>query len=259
MTKLTRKLFVSIMTLVLTVMALGTSTFAWFSMNTTATATGMEVTAKSNATYLLIGSSSSIATTKTNLTDTVAATADANNESAVYPAYFAAADGTFPGTMATGYTAPSVTANKWYTASNKNSNNATNAVTNVKEITAANLGKYVLTYTTYLTLSADSEDFTGKLQLTSTLVSGDAAASMVVLVGEGNSAQYVKLTNGTAAQTTSDVTIAHDGVLLVTMYVYIDGTSTNVNSDYLNSLTTNPASLTGQLSLQFDLVFPSGN
>lgn len=252
MKKLTRKLFVSIMTLVLTVMALGTSTFAWFSMNTTATATGMQVTAKSNATYLLIGSSSSIATTKTGLTDTIAATADDGNGDAVYPAYFATGaetNGVFPGTMATGYTAPSVTANKWYTASNRNSNNATNAVTNVQEISAANLGNYVLTYTTYLTLSADSEDFTGKLQLTSTLVSGDAAASMVVLIGS----EYVKLTNGTAAQTTNDVTIAHNGALLVTMYVYIDGTSTNVNSDYINT----PNTITGQLSLQFDLVFPN--
>lgn len=105
MTKLTRKLFVSIMTLVLTVMALGTSTFAWFSMNTTATATGMTVTAKSNATYLLIGATDAIASNKTGLGDTIAATAAGGNAEAVYPAYFSKTAGTFPGTMASG-TAP---------------------------------------------------------------------------------------------------------------------------------------------------------
>ena len=246
MTKLTRKLFVSIMTLVLTVMALGTSTFAWFSMNTTATATGMQVTAKSNATYLLIGASDSIATTKTGLTDTVAATADGGNVAAVYPSYFnKTAEAAFPGTLATGATAPTTAADTWYTASNKNSNDADDAVTNIHAISSGDLGNYVLTYTTYLTLSADSEDYSGVLKFTSTLVSGDAAASMVVKVNN----EYVKLVNGTQNATTSSVSITKSTALLVTIYVYIDGTSTNVYSDYINQ----PQTITGQLSVQFDL------
>lgn len=46
MTKLTKKLLLSIMTLVLVFMALGTTTFAWFSMNTNVTVTGFEVKTK---------------------------------------------------------------------------------------------------------------------------------------------------------------------------------------------------------------------
>lgn len=53
MKKFTRKLFISIMTLVLTAVALGTSTFAWFSMNQKVTVTGMEVTTQVSN-YLLI-------------------------------------------------------------------------------------------------------------------------------------------------------------------------------------------------------------
>lgn len=50
---LRRKLFVSIMTLILVVMALGTSTFAWFSMNKTVTATGMQVTATAEGSLII--------------------------------------------------------------------------------------------------------------------------------------------------------------------------------------------------------------
>lgn len=49
MKKLTRKLFLSVFTALFAVVALGTTTFAWFSMNTTVQATGMKVQAKADA------------------------------------------------------------------------------------------------------------------------------------------------------------------------------------------------------------------
>lgn len=166
MTKLTRKLFVSIMTLVLTVMALGTSTFAWFSMNTTANANSMQVTAKSNATYLLIGqgSGSGTPTAAAIRTEAEARTGNGNNLSAIaasvaknvdaqnpdytrYPSFFngtgsllvvedlngtKASDGTTAWSEGTKYTG--VPANDWYTASTTNKAAAAteHTITNVK-------------------------------------------------------------------------------------------------------------------------------
>lgn len=49
MKKLTRKLFLSVFTALFAVVALGTTTFAWFSMNTTVQATGMQAQAKADA------------------------------------------------------------------------------------------------------------------------------------------------------------------------------------------------------------------
>lgn len=53
MKELRRKLFVSVITLMLVVMALGTSTFAWFSMNKEVTATGMQVTATAEGSLII--------------------------------------------------------------------------------------------------------------------------------------------------------------------------------------------------------------
>lgn len=53
MKELRRKLFVSVITLMLVVMALGTSTFAWFSMNKEVNATGMQVTATAEGSLII--------------------------------------------------------------------------------------------------------------------------------------------------------------------------------------------------------------
>ena len=54
-----RFLVTSILMLLLTVFALSTSTYAWFSMNTNVTATGFQVIAKTDDTYLIISNTTS--------------------------------------------------------------------------------------------------------------------------------------------------------------------------------------------------------
>lgn len=244
-----RFLVTSILMLLLTVFALSTSTYAWFSMNTTVTATGLQVKAKSNATYLLIADSDTNGTATTTLTETVAAAyqdSATNENKEVYPAYYAAETGTMPGTAAAGSDL-AVTAGKWYTANNTNSNNATNSTKNLVEISPANFDKYVLTYKVWLTLSKDSEDFNNKLTVKSTKTSGDDAASVVVEIGS----EKIKLVNGAdAVETTGTYAITATTNVEVTIYVYIDGTSTNVYSDFINT----PNTLTGICSVEFGLV-----
>ena len=253
MKKLTKKLFISVMTLVLTAMALGTSTFAWFSMNTTVTAKGMQVQAKSNSIYLLIGDDAGIATDKTGLNENAnAVLQDSESGEALYryPAYYGTASEVKSGESG---------GIGWYSARNKNADDSTDAVVGVSAINSGDLNKYVLTYKVWLTLSTDSVAYNGKITCSMLKVSGsDAAIAAVVEInGENLSLNPYDTTYDAKevgeilanAQTTGNVPLANNTVVEVTIRVYIDGTSTNVYSDYIND----GYSIIGKCSIQFDL------
>ena len=220
MTKLTRKLFISIMTLVLTVMALGTSTFAWFSMNTTVNANSMTVTAKSNATYLFIANS--VATTNEGVTTYSAPTiaqiqagtltavttqkVDGTADNDRYPCefnntgaatYVPDKNGSYTATaqdtnLTEGEKYTSVANQTWYTASSTSSASATTDITNVKTIASGDLDKYTVKYDVYLALSPDSEDYAAGnyVKLTFSLGENDDAAISAVVLIQGS---YYKL------------------------------------------------------------------
>ena len=279
MKKLTRKLFVSLMTLVLTAMALGTSTFAWFSMNTTANATNMTVTAKSNATYLLIGTGSDntaalIQGKATPQISVVAAKSDGTDNNNRYPVAF---NGTASTKTVGG---ASIGANHWYTASNQYSDASTSSVQNGSDLGLTFTGdqtptyntalqNYVVKYTVYLTLSRDSESYTTDKFVKITFSKGtddnkggnDNAMAAVVKVGDN----YYKLDGDSTSVLADD---APDHVYLhlpadltsgtvqqVDIFIYINGESANVNSNFFN---TQGNTLTGTVGIQFDLTFGTG-
>lgn len=220
-----------------------TGTVAWFSANATVTATGMNVQVKSNATYLLIGGSASIATEKAGLSTTVAATyttAD-NAEKKCYPAAYVSTASTVGGV--------DLDADSWYTASNGNSAHAADDIKNVRAVTEGDKD-YMLTYKAWLTLSEDSEPVTTKkIKVTFSLGTGaDAAVSAVVVIGSAANKFSLNSTT-TNATTASAVSLSSSTAVEVTSYVYIDGNSTNVYSDYLNV----PNAIQGTVQLQFDL------
>ena len=264
-----KKLIPALAMLLVSAILLGTSTYAWFSMNTTVQATGLQVTAKSNATYLLISGTADNANDKSDSSEDEAAlfvsggtnaetsvgAGDENTDKIVYPTYYADAAGTMPG-VAQGTTNMAVVAQHWYTANNANSNDAKDATKNKKDLgtlasptAGVDLDNYMATYTSWLTLSADSEPYTGTLTLQSAVASGDAATSVVVVLDDGTTTETLKLVNGTPSTTTNNFSIANDSSVEVTYYVYIDGTSTNVNSDYVNA----PHTLTGNITVTFNL------
>ena len=270
-----KKLIPAFCMLLVSAILLGSSTYAWFSMNKTVTATGMQVTAKSNSSYLLIDAvdnaenkgtsalskAAAFVSGGTNVANKGSCTEEhehnetncgdkwvaANTDKMVYPTYYATGT-TMPGT-ADGATSLTVTEGHWYTANNRNSNHASNAITNVRDLGADAPVNYVCTYKSWLTLSADSEDYSGKITVKSTLASGDAGTSIVVVLSDGTHTETLKLTNGTESKTTNDFTITKSTSVAVTYYVYIDGTTTNVNSDYING----PQQLTGTISVEFTI------
>lgn len=248
MKKLTTKLLMSIIAVAFAFVALGTSTYAWFTMSTSVSATGMQVTAKSNATYLLIGAADN-ANDKTASDVTIAAAyqnASTNANKQVYPAAYFTAAGTL-GSTAT-------EAGKWYTASNKNADDANDEVINVKSVTEGD-ADYMLTYKVWLTLSEDSED-TNDYRIKVTFSKGtndDAAVSAVVVLGQAAAhGKFALNSTNNEATTSSTVALAHNASIEVTVYVYIDGDSTNVYSDYITG--ANAQTITGTAALTFDLV-----
>lgn len=219
-----KKLIPALCMLLVSAVMLGTTTFAWFSMNTSVKATNMTVTAKSNSTYLQIS--------KTSATEGFDISADMTKNDKVYPCAFDTDTNTF------------------YTANNKQSDGKGEVINKKNiEMTDAN---YLSISTVYLKLTKDSEPYTDK-PLTVTFAlneAGHASVKAVVKVGE----EYKTLASGSGNNTAtfSTTTITSETALTVTIYVYIDGTNSDVNSDYINNTAT-ANSLTGIVELTFGI------
>lgn len=253
-----KKIIPALCMLLISAVLMGTSTYAWFSMNTTVTATGLSVTAKSNAAYLLISDAENKNGSNTeSLSETVAASyanTETNADKKVYPVTFFSnataetAIGNIKLSETQNYSeATWIGANKWFTANNSNSGNANDSVKNVVLVTEGTTN-YMLEYNVWLTLSKDSEAVNNqKVKVTLKSHTGDAAAKAVVVIGTDHFALGADNAEGT---TTNAVALTNSTTVKVTVYVYIDGESANVNSDYVNGGKT----VNGAFSLQFDLV-----
>ena len=261
-----KKLFPAICMTLLAAALLGTSTFAWFSMNTQVTATGMQVTAKSDNTYLLISGTNSTATTiqgegaitaTLTVDDTAAKVlpcAPALNDTEV--GYLTTAGKTVGGEAITtagvkvenDETAAAVT--NWYTATAAASNAA-----DMKGGTARQLSTftgYVIEKIVYLTVAKGANP-AHNLTVTPTITqkgsgSDISAAKVLVTTSDGGFAILSNEKNETKVDIKgSNTALTDKTVLTVKIYIYYDGNDTNV-------YTNNAAKLTGaNISLAFDV------
>lgn len=243
MNALTKKVILSLFTWILIFITLGTSTFAWFSMNYTVSATDLNITVTSNSTYLLIGNRSNVDVNKLGLTrETVPAfISGGDGQKRVSPAFYG--DGSVLGNVTT-------VAGKWYTAYNEDLNHSNNKVVNVSEISSTNLQFHILTYKVWLTLSGDSQPYNNRLTINFDKISGDDAASIVVeLTNENNVVEKFQLdVNNLQATTTGNVYVDKDTAYEITFYVYVNGNGDNVYDTYLGLYGIN-----ADLGISFDI------
>ena len=265
-----KRLIWSALLLLVAAVMLGTSTFAWFSMNTQVSATGMQVVAKSDSTYLLISSTNSTASAiqaenSGNGFTTVALTVS-DNDAKVYPsrpalssaeaAYLTVAaghyktDGSLIATAGvqvdTAEKAGTVT--NWYTANAQSSGASTIDSATAKQL--ASFDSFVIRKTVYLTVASGAND-ANNLTVTPTITqkgAGSDISAVKVLVVTGTN--YVILSsanNGTpiSIHETSNQTVTDTTVVTVNIYIYYDGEDSNV-------YTNNTANLTGAT---IDLLF----
>lgn len=124
-----RKLIPAFCMLLISAMLMGTSTFAWFSMNNKVTATGMQVQAKAETGIVISNSSKSA----------WADTATASSASAQL----------FPTSTADGVT--------WYHNSSKNADNATDYAGNFETVSTENAQNYYLANKFYIRSASNAE------------------------------------------------------------------------------------------------------
>ncbi|MBQ9468201.1 MAG: hypothetical protein IJU52_04255 [Clostridia bacterium] len=176
-----KKLIPAIVLLLISAIVMSTASYAWFSMNTQVTATGMQVKAKSNSTFLLIGNENITAEktaagiqaqTGADLTseDLTVALADA----AKYPSKV------WLGDTADGYTtlslnavdtkAKAATEGNWYTANSDDPTlwGGSGHVKNAAALTSTNFDNYVIKKSVNLTLAVGSTK-ANKLTVTPTI------------------------------------------------------------------------------------------
>lgn len=253
------------MTLVAAAM-FASSTFAWFSMNTTVTATGMQVEAKSENIYLLISSTNSTATaiqTENAITTNLSVN---DTQAKLFPAapaissdevsYLATTGKTVNGTDITTAgvavtnqtTAAAVT--NWYTATADSTNASTMKTGSAKQLTT--FDGYVIKKTIYLTVAAGSQP-AGNLKVTPTFATKTAGseaydpATVIVATSDGGFAKLTKTNNGTAVDIKGiNTALTSATVLTIDIYIYYDGTHSSV-------YTNNAANLAGAtISLAFN-------
>ncbi len=261
-----KKLIPAFCMLLVSAVMLGSSTFAWFSMNNKVTATGLDVTAKSNTQFLVISNSNSTLAADYNTTTIAAAYQTRANlptgfntgntdEKKVLPVSINKTGAELPLWDKKQDAQVKITADAWYTAqstsytsagANGTSKDDTTLV-NVKTVSGNDLEQYRLTYKVYLSLANGSDDMTGKIKVTATFgADSDASVSLRVVIGEAKYDFCKANTSNTVAGTT-DTTIRAGEFVEVTIYAYIDGTSSTVNS--AATLTA----LKGTASLEFEV------
>ncbi len=243
-----KKVVPALCALLVSAVMLGSSTYAWFSMNTRVTAQGMQVTAQSNSTYLVVSATNTLAT-ETNVNVTKKTGGIGGGATNVYPC-----------AKATDKIGEIVNAGEWYYASSKKQDDAgsmgtggalgTNTM-NVTRIGTDLTGDYKVTYTFYIGVSAESAAKTADIKIDAadtTLGSSETSLNnglCAIVTIEGKDPVTIK--QGATSETVSGVELTTTAKS-VTVEVYIDGNNANVTS-------ANVATLAGlELKLALSIV-----
>lgn len=234
-----KKLIPAFAMLLVSVIMLGSSTYAWFSMNNKVTASGMQVTAQANTQYLVISNSTDFTGNSKEFTfENPTAGGIMNGETnskKVYPCKFLT-----EGATVGGYTVPD---NSFYTANSNLSDKVGTEndaqVINGKAVTAGSTD-YMFTYEIYVGLAAGSSDYTGDITVKATVI-GNAGAAVIKL---GDNGTLQELTTAEEGFKFTNVTIEDGNPLKFVVYLYIDGTHESVKS-------SNGEAITGNLALEF--------
>ena len=220
-----RKLIPALCMLLVSALFVGTSTYAWFSMNTSVSATNMQVTAKSDNIYLQISQNG-----KNTYDKTAASTVDAST--VIYPVDYR--------TLAAG-------AVTWGNAASDDPGQVKYTErAALKAIADENIGKYVLTQKFDIKV-ADAQATAANLTLSEVSVTGNSImkeALRVVVVSDTGAVVWANegaKENGKALPGAGQVTVAAGDLAAtvsnvpttVTVYVYFSG---NDDTCYTNNI-----------------------
>lgn len=236
-----KKLIPAFAMLLVSAIMLGSSTFAWFSMNDKVTANGMNVEAQSNTEYFVISSSDTLGTEKTvNASKNAGGISDTNAK--IYPCSFATAAQTIDSV--------SIAANKFYTCfSNTYEDPATGDAAS-KRFNATVLedgdASYMYTYKVWIGLSAGSSTVSKKVKMTASITGN--AGLVVVFNGATFALESSTQENDKSYTTGTALSFTAGEGKEVTFYVYIDGENADVKDG------ASEDDLKGSVSVSFEFV-----
>ncbi len=270
-----KKLIPAFCAMLVSAAMLGTSTYAWFSVNKKVEANGMSVTAQANTQYFVVLNSVATGgftaegkaeTTTTTLT-TPTAGGIGGPSTNVYPAAYT----TEKLSLASG-TGASVEANNWYTGGvsadeqKTNENSQFTTLTTLGPDAAATFTTntdYFVAYTFYVGLADKTDSCSAKLKFTATDVTNAAKIAGFTVKSSDATAEvkytsYAGKTDEAVETTDAFDFVAKNGAtsakyVTVTVYVYIDGTNVEIMSKNLKDGGT-AAKLTGSIGVQVDAV-----
>lgn len=231
--KATKKIIPALVMLLVSAVLLSTASYAWFSMNTTVTATGMNITAKSDATFLLIkaGAVADAAAIQTDKKITAIAT---NASNSLFPAAHNAIDN---------ITAADTVANWYYKTSTDpgvygGEGQETAAVT----LTAENFENYVLVNEFNLTVAKGSNQM-ADLKVGTCTITTTGKQAVKVLVATATGFEEFSDAGGDGTTVLQEL-LDDDTVMQVKVYVYLDGNDTDVYTNGIADLTNTAVELT---------------
>ncbi len=194
--------------------ALGSSTYAWFAANNEVEATGLNVTAQSDAPNLVISSTSGGTFGTSQPADESGAT--------LYPV----AHETF--TQAADVT----TVAKWYYGYSNDKSVSTIVDSTKRFVGDADFSKYVASYTFFVKLDASSAADMKNLKVSAVNFTGQAVNA--IFVGPDG---YEEVTaGGTPAGTVLASTVTGNAEVPVTVYLYVDGNNTDTTTNNIANL-----------------------
>lgn len=234
-----KKIIPALCMLLISAVLMGTSTYAWFSMNTSVKASGMKVTAESKETFLLISSTKTTADEIKQEGGTSVNFNMSDEQSKVKPA---AHEDTATNTASTNKDAA------WYYKVGTSYTDGTG--TNKTALNIADIGGYVIHKTVYVTL-ANGSVVQDKLTVTAKILKNgadgtDITAAKVLVTSETGAAEF-----GSTDTTPKDIytgDINSTSVITLDIWIYYDGNNTNVTSANFANLASASIELTFDVS-----------
>lgn len=249
-----KKLIPAFCAMLVSAAMLGTSTYAWFSVNKKVEANGMSVTAVADTQYFVISKAEgTFAATDASKGQTVDF-ADVTDNLAIKPAAWGKKD--------------TMEADGWYTANvSKYDSTVEGEIINVTPITMtsgyAGATQYFKAYTFYIGLAAGSSNYTGELNFLNIDDTTNGAAIAAIDIqqrtstadtwNDGTNKETLEIAHGTKVNETDYYKSAKSYTLSaatgaaqcvkVTVYVYLDGNNTHV-------IDSNAATLKGTVSVK---------
>lgn len=248
-----KKLIPAFCAMLVSAAMLGTSTYAWFSVNKKVEANNMSVTAVADTQYFVISKNEGTFTTGDASKGQIVDFTDVKDNLGIKPAAWGK-----KGDMV---------ADGWYTANvSKYNSTAEGEIINVTPITMGGYGdatQYFKAYTFYIGLAAGSSNYTGALNFLNIDDTTNGAAIAAIGIqqrkstsdtwSDGTNSETLEIAHGTKVEgkdyyqsqksyTLSAATGAAQCVK-VTVYVYLDGNNTHV-------IDSNAATLKGTVSVK---------